>query len=169
MAQQNKKSTARRTLHYYWAATSKHLGLFIGLMLSSIGFIVLLSYGNPLLMSMIVDRVSETPVAPDQVFEVFGSVGGVDEVFGVDVASAAAYGFFYAAVIFIRFVVFNGIVGGIAGIPGVFLLFLLAVFAGGWYFLADSFDIGIFGGGRNDFFQRGVCGSAHSVHSSERS
>ncbi len=72
MAQQNKKSTARRTLHYYWAATSKHLGLFIGLMLSSIGFIVLLSYGNPLLMSMIVDRVSETPVAPDQVFEVFG-------------------------------------------------------------------------------------------------
>ena len=72
MAQQSKKSTARRTLHYYWAATSKHLGLFIGLMLSSIGFIVLLSYGNPLLMSMIVDCVSETPVAPDQVFEVFG-------------------------------------------------------------------------------------------------
>lgn len=72
MAQQSKKSTARRTLHYYWAATSKHLGLFIGLMLSSIGFIVLLSYGNPLLMSMIVDRVSETPVAPDRVFEVFG-------------------------------------------------------------------------------------------------
>ena len=72
MAQQNKKSTARRTLHYYWAATSKHLGLFIGLMLSSIGFIVLLSYGNPLLMSMIVDSVSETPVAPDRVFEVFG-------------------------------------------------------------------------------------------------
>ncbi|MDD7204225.1 MAG: ABC transporter ATP-binding protein [Coriobacteriaceae bacterium] len=72
MAQQNKKSTARRTLHYYWAATSKHLGLFIGLMLSSIGFIVLLSYGNPLLMSMIVDRVSAEPVAPDQAFEVFG-------------------------------------------------------------------------------------------------
>lgn len=72
MAQQNKKSTARRTLHYYWTATSKHLGLFIGLMLSSIGFIVLLSYGNPLLMSMIVDRVSAEPVAPDQVFEVFG-------------------------------------------------------------------------------------------------
>lgn len=72
MAQQNKKSTARRTLHYYWAVTSKHLGLFIGLMLSSIGFIVLLSYGNPLLMSMIVDRVSAEPVAPDQVFEVFG-------------------------------------------------------------------------------------------------
>lgn len=72
MAQQNKKSTTRRTLHYYWAATSKHLGLFVGLMLSSIGFIVLLSYGNPLLMSMIVDRVSAEPVAPDQVFEVFG-------------------------------------------------------------------------------------------------
>ena len=82
MAQQNKKSTARRTLHYYWAATSKHLGLFIGLMLSSIGFIVLLSYGNPLLMSMIVDRVSAEPVAPDQVFEVFGpyiiALGGIN-------------------------------------------------------------------------------------------
>jgi len=65
-------STARRTLHYYWRATRKHLGFFIGLMVSTIGFNVLLQYGNPFVMGLIVDRVSEGGVGPDQVFEVFG-------------------------------------------------------------------------------------------------
>ena len=65
-------STARRTLHYYWAATRKHLGFFIGLMVSTIGFNVLLQYGNPFVMGLIVDRVSEGGVGSDQVFPVFG-------------------------------------------------------------------------------------------------
>ena len=65
-------STARRTLHYYWAATRKHLGFFVGLMVSTIGFNVLLQYGNPFVMGLIVDRVSEGGVGPDQVFPVFG-------------------------------------------------------------------------------------------------
>ncbi|MDO4532984.1 MAG: ABC transporter ATP-binding protein [Coriobacteriia bacterium] len=65
-------STARRTLHYYWLATRKHLGFFIGLMISTIGFNVLLQYGNPFVMGLIVDRVSEGGVGPEQVFEVFG-------------------------------------------------------------------------------------------------
>ena len=62
------QSTTRRTLHYYWWATRRHLGLYIGMIVSTISFGVLLSYGNPLVMSLIVDRISAEPVAADQVF-----------------------------------------------------------------------------------------------------
>lgn len=65
-------STTQRTLHYYWLVSRKHLGLFTGLMVATIGFAALLSYGNPYLMSAIVDRVGEGPVAGDQVFSVYG-------------------------------------------------------------------------------------------------
>lgn len=64
-------STTRRTLHYYWQATRKHKVLFWGLMLSTVLFSGLLTYGNPFVMSLIVDRVSAEPVAADQVFAVF--------------------------------------------------------------------------------------------------
>ena len=50
------QSTTRRTLHYYWWATRRHLGLYIGMIVSTISFGVLLSYGNPLVMSLIVAR-----------------------------------------------------------------------------------------------------------------
>lgn len=66
------QSLTLRTLHYYWIATKRHLGLFITLMLSTIGFVGFLTYGNPYVMSLIVDKVSEGSVAPDQVLEVFG-------------------------------------------------------------------------------------------------
>ena len=65
-------STTRRTLHYYWLATKRHLGLFVGLIFADIGFSALLSYGNPFVMSLIVDRVSAEAVAADEVFAVFG-------------------------------------------------------------------------------------------------
>lgn len=68
----DKQSLTRRTLHYYWLVTKKHLGFFIALMFSDIAFVALLTYGNPLVMSLIVDRVSASPVAADQVFNVFG-------------------------------------------------------------------------------------------------
>ncbi|MGI6032730.1 MAG: ABC transporter ATP-binding protein [Coriobacteriales bacterium] len=68
----DKQSLTRRTLHYYWLVTKKHLGFFIALMFSDIAFVALLTYGNPLIMSLIVDRVSASPVAADQVFNVFG-------------------------------------------------------------------------------------------------
>lgn len=72
MTSSTKKPTlTRRTLHYYWAVTRKHLGLFIALMLSTFSYIALLSYGNPYVMSLIVDRVSASPVPADQVFDVF--------------------------------------------------------------------------------------------------
>ncbi len=65
-------STTRRTLHYYWLVTSKHKGLFATLLVSTVAFSALLSYGNPYVMSLIVDRVSAGPVASDKVFSVFG-------------------------------------------------------------------------------------------------
>ena len=66
------QQTTRRTLHYYWQVTRKHLGLYVTMVLSTIGFGILLSYGNPYVMSLIVDRISAEPVAADQVFSVFG-------------------------------------------------------------------------------------------------
>ena len=66
------QDTTRRTLHYYWQVTRKHLGLYITMVLSTIGFGILLTYGNPYVMSLIVDRISAEPVAADQVFDVFG-------------------------------------------------------------------------------------------------
>jgi len=65
-------STARRTLHYYWQVTKRHLGLFVALILSTIGFSALLTYGNTYVMGLIVDRVSASPVASSEVFHVFG-------------------------------------------------------------------------------------------------
>ena len=64
--------TTRRTLHYYWQVTRRHMGLFVGLIVFTVGFCALLSYGNPYVMSLIVDRVSASPVAADQVFSEFG-------------------------------------------------------------------------------------------------
>lgn len=67
-----KQSLTRRTLHYYWLATRNHLGLFVTVVLATIGFVGFLTYGNPYVMSLIVDRVSQGLVPSDQVFDVFG-------------------------------------------------------------------------------------------------
>ena len=64
--------TTRRTLHYFWQATRGHMGLFVTLMCATVLFVALTSYGNPYVMSLIVDRVAAEPVAADQVFPVFG-------------------------------------------------------------------------------------------------
>lgn len=50
-----------RSLHYYWLATRNHLGLFVALVASTIGFCGFLTYGNPYVMSLIVDRISADP------------------------------------------------------------------------------------------------------------
>ena len=65
-------SLTRRTLHFFWRATRRHLGWFLGLLASDIAFVALLSYGNPYVMSLIVDRVAAEPVASSEVFSVFG-------------------------------------------------------------------------------------------------
>lgn len=71
MTKAQTQSLTRRTLHYYWMVTKNHLGYFVGLILSTFTYIALLSYGNPYVMSLIVDRVSESFVPASQVFEVF--------------------------------------------------------------------------------------------------
>ena len=71
MARQG-QSLTRRTLHWYWQATRHHLGYFSGLMCADVAFVALLSYGNPYVMSLIVDRVSAEPVTAADVFTVFG-------------------------------------------------------------------------------------------------
>lgn len=67
-----KTSLTRRTLHYYWKVTRRHKALFAALMVSTFAFVALLSYGNPYVMSLIMDQVSAQPVEADQVFTVFG-------------------------------------------------------------------------------------------------
>ena len=67
-----KTSLTRRTLHYYWKVTRRHKALFAALMVSTFVFVALLSYGNPYVMSLIVDQVSAQPVEAGQVFTVFG-------------------------------------------------------------------------------------------------
>lgn len=67
-----RSSLSSRTLYYFWMVTKKHLGYFTLLMTTTFAFVALLSYGNPYVMSLVVDKVSTTQVTPDQVFEVFG-------------------------------------------------------------------------------------------------
>lgn len=62
----------RRTLHYYWLVTRRHLGLFLLLVFSTLFFGGFQTYMNPFVMGLIVDRVSAAPVTADQVFPVFG-------------------------------------------------------------------------------------------------
>ena len=65
-------SATVRTLHYYWLATKRHLGMFVLVIAATIGFSGLLSYGNPYVMSLIVDRVSAEAVPASEVFSTFG-------------------------------------------------------------------------------------------------
>lgn len=66
------KAVTRQTLKYYWAATRRHFGWFLSALLASLGFVFFLSYMNPLLMGLIIDKVNEGGCAPSEVFVVFG-------------------------------------------------------------------------------------------------
>jgi len=70
--QRKRQSTVRRTLHYYWGVTKVQWPMFVLALVSTLGFILLLTYGNPYVMGLIVDRVGGDPVAPDEVLTVFG-------------------------------------------------------------------------------------------------
>ncbi|MCL2826625.1 MAG: ABC transporter ATP-binding protein/permease [Eggerthellaceae bacterium] len=69
---EKKPSAIKRTMHYYWRVTSQEWVLFLFSVISTLGFVFFLSYANPYVVGLIVDRVSEGPIAPDQVFTVFG-------------------------------------------------------------------------------------------------
>ena len=65
-------STAARTLYYYGRVTAQQMPLFLAAVFSTLGFVFFLSYGNPYVVGLIIDRVTDTHVAPDEVFAVFG-------------------------------------------------------------------------------------------------
>ena len=67
----NKRLTAR-TLHYYWMATKKLPGFFVLDIITTFGYVALLTYVNNYLMGKVVDRVGQGSVAAGQVWKVFG-------------------------------------------------------------------------------------------------
>lgn len=67
----NDTTLTTRTLYYYWQATRRHLGLFISVVLSTVGFVGFLTYGNPYVMSLIVDKVSAGPIDSNDVLNAF--------------------------------------------------------------------------------------------------
>lgn len=68
----NDRATIRRTFHYFWWVTRQRPGAFALSIISSVGYIALLTFANTYVMGRIVDRVQASPVAADQVFSVFG-------------------------------------------------------------------------------------------------
>ena len=69
---EKRPSTTRRTLHYFWEVTRSQPGMFALAVLSSMGYVVFLTYVNTWLMGLVIDRVAAGGVGPDQVFSVFG-------------------------------------------------------------------------------------------------
>ena len=70
----NKKdaSVTGRTLYYFGKATLGHWPYFLLDLLTSTGYAYFLTFGNPLIIGGIIDRISTSHVTPDQVFPVFG-------------------------------------------------------------------------------------------------
>lgn len=67
-----KRSTTKRTLYYFWGVTKTQPGMFLLGVISTMGYIGLLTYANSYYFGKIVDRIAERSVAADQVFHVFG-------------------------------------------------------------------------------------------------
>lgn len=61
----------KRTLQRFWAVTKAQPGIAALALLTSAGYILLLTFANPFVMALIVDRVQASPVAPNQVLSVF--------------------------------------------------------------------------------------------------
>ena len=66
-----KRSTIRRTLHWFWWVTKKKPFATFMAVFTSIAYTALLNYANTYVMGLIVDRVSADPVPAAQVWEVF--------------------------------------------------------------------------------------------------
>ncbi len=76
MAQRNvaklDRRLTRRTLARFWDVTKRVPGATVLSVMTSVGYIALLTFANTYVMGLIVDRVQADPVAPDQVWNVFG-------------------------------------------------------------------------------------------------
>ena len=66
------RSTIKRTLHFFWQVTKKRPGIFLLGIVSTTGFVGLLTYANTYVMSLIVDRIQLGAVAPENVWNIFG-------------------------------------------------------------------------------------------------
>lgn len=66
-----KRSTLRRTIHWFWWVTKKRPFATFMAVFTSVAYTALLTYGNTYVMGLIVDRVQAKPVAAEQVVAVF--------------------------------------------------------------------------------------------------
>ncbi len=66
------KSVTNRTLHFYWMVTKRHFGMFVLAIASTLMFVFFLSYANPWLLGVIVDKIGQGGITADMVFPVFG-------------------------------------------------------------------------------------------------
>ena len=67
------QSVTRRTIYYYWKVTVKHWPYFVLDILASVGYVFFLTFGNPLIISDIVDKISTETITSDNVFSIFGT------------------------------------------------------------------------------------------------
>ena len=67
------RAVVRRTIARYWDTTRVHGGLFAADVLASIGLTGLVSFGNPLVMAGILDRIAAGAVGAQEVVPVFGT------------------------------------------------------------------------------------------------
>ncbi|MBQ9067600.1 MAG: ABC transporter ATP-binding protein, partial [Eggerthellaceae bacterium] len=68
----NDRAVVRRTYARYAQATRPQMALFIADVLAAIALSALVSFGNPYVMAIVIDRVSAGSVAPDAVLSTFG-------------------------------------------------------------------------------------------------
>jgi ATP-binding cassette subfamily B protein len=59
-------------LYFYWQVTAAQMPLFVLALITTFGFVFLLSFANPWVVALIIDRVGATTVTSGEVFEVFG-------------------------------------------------------------------------------------------------
>ena len=64
-------ATVRRTLQRFWAVTRERPLIATMSVVTSAGYILLLTFANTYVMGLIVDRIQASPVAADRVVEVF--------------------------------------------------------------------------------------------------
>ncbi|MCL1846374.1 MAG: ABC transporter ATP-binding protein/permease [Coriobacteriia bacterium] len=67
-----KPSTILRTLHYYWQATRVQWPMFLLAVISTLAFVFFLTFVNPYVIALIVDKVAESHIGSQEVFTVFG-------------------------------------------------------------------------------------------------
>lgn len=67
-----KPSTTKRTLQRYWSVTKTQWPMFVLGILSAMGFVFFLTFGNPYFIGKVVDKVTAGPVAPGKIWHEFG-------------------------------------------------------------------------------------------------